>query len=121
MSSVDQVRASLFWSKFNENGKIVELCLLPRCHRNLVLHLKRSNYVAYLFRNAHQLQMNLDSTSLHGWVDNSIVWATEHLPSDVDKPFLRSYEEHEEEDELDTIASESDDHDDMDIFLEDFS
>ena len=64
--------------------------------------------------------MNLDTLSLHGWVDNSIVWAAEHLPSDIDTLFLRSYEEHEEEDELDTIASESDDHDDMDIFLEDF-
>ena len=67
LHSVNEARSLMFWDKYNKEKIFVELCMLPPCFGNLELHLKRSNYVAYVFRHANRLQFNLDQPSLHGW------------------------------------------------------
>ena len=34
MKSVNEVRKSIFWKKYKDDNKIVELCLLPPCYKN---------------------------------------------------------------------------------------
>ena len=45
--SVDELRYKKFESVYHKiQDKIKDLSLLPPCHRSLVLHLKRTNYIA---------------------------------------------------------------------------
>ena len=74
LHSANEARSSIFWDKYNKDKKIVGLCMLLPCFGNLELHLKRSNYVTYIFRHANRLQLNLDQPSLHGWVETSVRW-----------------------------------------------
>ena len=57
--------------------------MFPACDGNIKLQLQRSTYVAYARRHAKKLQLNLDSSSLHGWDENSVPWMDEYFPYDV--------------------------------------
>ena len=61
LRKVNEARSLIFWERYNKEKNIVELCVLPPCFGNLELHLKRSNYVAYIFRYANRLQLDLES------------------------------------------------------------
>ena len=118
---VNEARSSLFWSKYRENNKIIELCLLPPCRKNLDLHLERSNYIAYLYKNSDKLVMDIECPTLHGRGDNgSIKWVEENFPGDITEILLRA-EKSVEEDELDHQSEDVDESDDADICLVDFS
>ena len=130
LHSVNEARSSIFWDKYNKNGKIVDLCMLPPCLGNLSLHLKRSNYVAYIFRHSNNLQLNLEPPSHHGWSDTCVEWMKEHFPSDIHSVLIsenqtkkESEEEvfEDEEEDLDEDGVEVDEEDDRDVELEDFS
>ena len=60
MQLVNDVRKKLFLQKFESGKKITDLSSLPPCQANLKLHIKRSNYVASIFRQAGCLMMDLD-------------------------------------------------------------
>ena len=44
-STVNDVRKSIFWTKFDKEKKVVDLSVLPPCKNNLKYHIIRSNYV----------------------------------------------------------------------------
>ena len=89
LESVNEARSSIFWDKYNKDKKIVELSMLPPCNGNLVLHLKRSNYVAYIFQHANDLHLDLDLPSLHGWGETSVQWMDEYFPLTFTMCWLR--------------------------------
>ena len=116
LGSVNEARSSLFWDKYNKDKKIVDLCMLPPCQKNLRHHIIRSNYVAYMFRHANNLHLNLEASSLHGWSGTSITWTEEHFPSDIHTVLLSANEQEDEEDQFDDL----DDCDDCDVDIEYF-
>ena len=116
LKTVDETRSAIFW----ENNKIIELCLLPPCFRNFKFHLERSNYVAYIFKHADQLIMDLQSSLLHGWHDGKFQWTDEYFPTDITDALLNA-EKSSENDELDDLSGYVDENDDADVCLEDFN
>ena len=97
LHSVNEDRSSIFWDKYSKDKKVVELCMLPPCFGNLELHLKRSNYVAYIFRHANRLQLNLDQPSLHGWSETPFRWMDEYFPNDSHAVLITANEEESED------------------------
>ena len=47
LRSVDKLRYKMFMQKFEKEGKVLDLSLLPPCKANLQLHIMRANYVAF--------------------------------------------------------------------------
>ena len=81
MQSVKDVRKEIFSQKFESEKKITDLTLLPPIQANLKLHIKRSNYVASIFRQADCLMMDLDDPANHGWDERgAVVWSDVMLP-----------------------------------------
>ena len=119
LAKVNEARSSIFWDKYNKDKKIVDLCMLPPCLSNLKLHIVRSNYVAYIFRHASDLQLNLEPASLHGWNGTEVQWAEEYFPSNIQSVLVIANENvEEEESNEDDVAGEGDD---LDVELQDFS
>ena len=50
VKSVDELRYKKFESIYRTKNKIQDLSLLPPCCRSLVLHLKRGNYIARIWK-----------------------------------------------------------------------
>ena len=108
-----------FGTSTTRTKKIVELCMLPPCFGNLELQSKRSNYVAYIFRHANRLQLNLDQSSLHGWSKTAVRWMDEYFPNDIHVVLITANEEEGEDKQEEGDAIEEED--DTDVELEDFS
>ena len=116
LHSVNEARSSIFWDK---DKKVVELCMLPSCFGNLELHLKRSNYGAYIFRHANRLQLNLDQPSLHGCGKTSVRWMDEYFPNDIHAVWITANEEEGKDEQEEGVDIEEED--DADVELENFS
>ena len=122
LEDVNNARSSIFWQRYNKSKKITELCMLPPCHGNLMLHLKRANYVAYIFKHANQLILNLDTPENHGWEGNSTQWMTEYFPSNINDILVDANEvvEEEDDDEEEDESYDIEEEDDADIEVEDY-
>ena len=48
IGSVDELRYRMFMHKFEKEGKVFDLSLLPPCKANLQLHIIRANYGAFI-------------------------------------------------------------------------
>eukprot|EP00794_Sanderia_malayensis_P020850 gene20850-biopygen15376 len=84
LDSVNDARKKIFWERFENKKKIVDLSLLPPCQSSLAKHSRRSNYIAYMWRSAYRPMMNLDTPTNHGWLpDLSIDWIEEPYPEDI--------------------------------------
>ena len=78
-SNVNEVRYKLFQARYDvncNNNSIsvpngVDLCLIPPCRNSLEVHIMRSNYVAYMWRNAHVSYMQLPTPVGNGWLEAS--------------------------------------------------
>ena len=84
LSSVNEARSKIFWDNLKKKKKIVDLALLPPCRASLNLHIKRSNYVARIWRQASIGQMHEESPLHHGWnADFSLQWESRAYPEYV--------------------------------------
>ena len=86
LSSVNDARRELFWERMERNNKITDLSFLSPCKSSLAKHISyiRSNYIAYMWRNAYRPIINLESPTNHGWLpDLKIDWVEEPYPEDV--------------------------------------
>ena len=115
LQSVNEARASIFWDKYNKDKKIVDLCMLPPCKNNLQLHIIRANYVAYIFRNACHLHLDIEAPSLHGWSGTSAQWTDDYFPRDIQAVLLRENEREGEGEEMETDDVVECDDGDIDI------
>ena len=76
-SDVNKLRYMLFETRYDVNAANksfdipngVDLCLLPPCRRSLEVHIMRSNYVAYMWRNAHVPHLQLPTAVGNGWME----------------------------------------------------
>ena len=84
LSSVDDVRRKIFWRNFSRDQKITDLSLLPPCKDSLVRHIKRSNYIAHIWRQASRPMIEQEDPINHGWkADFSVDWIFEPYPEDI--------------------------------------
>ena len=94
--------------------------MLPPCFQTYEFHL---NYVAFMLRNANQLQLNLQSPSQHGWTKCSVTqWMTEYFPRDIEDILSTENgddrnddDEVDEEEEFGNGIGENDDY--LDIYI----
>ena len=84
LQSVNEARSAIFWEKYNKNKTVIELSLLPPCQANLVFHLQRANYVAFLMRST-TLKPNIEHYTKHGWSeDGQAIWSKDYLPDEME-------------------------------------
>ena len=58
-----------------KNGKIIDMALLPSCKSVLLLHMKRANYVAKIWKSSLTCWLESDGITEHGWLpDGSTIW-----------------------------------------------
>lgn len=89
LSSVDDVRRKIFWRNFSRDQKITDLSLLPPCKDSLMRHIERSNYIAYIWRQASRAMIEQEDPSTHGWkADFSVDWIFEPYPEDISELLL---------------------------------
>ena len=66
MKKVGKLRVKLFQTRFNGDGKNIDLISLPPCYSNMRLHIDRACYVAIMFHESRRLMMLLDDPVEHG-------------------------------------------------------
>ena len=114
--NVNQARANIFW-KYFDNGKIADLSLLPPCESTLLLHAKRSDYIARAWRLANRPLQLMDEPKRHGWMDDfTIQWVDKMYPEDV-TDLLIGKEDNNEEEESSSEESLSDSSDGAKVTL----
>ena len=108
--SVDKLRYNKFEAVYCKKSKIQDLSLLPPCLRSLLLHLKRSNYIARIWKLCFQAVIDFQDISNYGWNSGgTIKWTTEEFPDDVVEILTA-----EDEDEIDPIDEPDDSDEDSD-------
>ena len=63
--SVNVVR-SKFFEKYIKGGKVIGMALLPPCNLSLLLHIKRSSFVAKIWRSSLTSWLDADEISENG-------------------------------------------------------
>ena len=82
--NVDQARYELFQKKYEKEGKIIDLILLPPCKSVLLLHTKRTNFVAKIWRCSNNAQLQIPDIGMHGWDANyKIKWLEKEFPDNI--------------------------------------
>ena len=77
----------------------------------------RANYVAYLFRQADQLRMHLESLERRGWdADGKVVWSDTCYPADINELL-----QDEENEESSSFSDDNENEDYMDVEIENIS
>ena len=64
--TVNPGRAEIFTKKQANENKITDLPILPPCESTLLLHIKRANYVAKLWKTCLDLDFTLSNIQIHG-------------------------------------------------------
>ena len=91
MKKVGKLRVKLFQTRFNGDGKNIDLISLPPCYSNMRLHIDRACYVAIMFHESRRLTM-LDDPFEHGWdLNGKVKWSEKCFPDDL-SDLLISYD-----------------------------
>ena len=116
ITSVNELRAKLFWSRTRKNGKVPDLSLLPLCSSSLMKHTARVHYVAKIWRQANIPLQTIGSYVGNGWLpDGSIDWIDRAYPANVESLLLENTSSEPADDiALDDEVDEEDDDDDDD-------
>ena len=89
--NVDQVCFQLFQKKLKREKKIIDLSLLPPCKSVLLLHTKRANCVAKIWRCSNEAQLQVPDFKMHGWDANcKIKWLEKEFPDNIQDLFFDS-------------------------------
>ena len=72
-TSVSKVRFEKFQATYKVQNKIPDLLILPPCKQLLVLHLKRANYIAKLWKSLLIPRIESPDITGHGWKSNGDV------------------------------------------------
>ena len=82
----NRVRANIFEKKYTKSGKVIDMALLPPCQSVLILHSKRANYVARLWKSSLTNWIEPTDISENDWSsDGSTVWVDEIFPREVEE------------------------------------
>ena len=89
IKKVDKLRVKL-WTRFNGDGKNIDLISLPPCYSNLRLHIDRACYVPNMFHESRRLMMLLDDPVEHGWdLNRKVKWSEKYFPDDLSNYLFR--------------------------------
>ena len=84
--SINKVRTELFEKKYMKNDKVIDMALLPPCKSVLLLHMKRANYVAKIWKSSLTSWLESDDITEHGWLpDGSTIWVDDIFPCEVEE------------------------------------
>ena len=84
IKKVDELRVKLFQTRFNGDGKNIDLISLPPCYSNFRLHIDRACYVANMFHESRRLMMLLGDPVEHGWdLNGKVKWSEKCFPDDL--------------------------------------
>ena len=82
--NINEVRFDLFYQKYQNQNKMVDMSTLPPCKWVLFLHVKRANYIASIWKKANVAKSVLPPITDHGWnEDGSLTWTSEIFPKEV--------------------------------------
>ena len=116
-ASVNAVRTKLFERKYAKEDKVINMSLLPPCNSVLILHIKRANCVAKMWKSSLTNWFDPDDISENGWLpDDLTYWVDDIFPRNVeeilcDPSFIN--DDFDEFDEQDQLSEDSDkDYDD---------
>ena len=110
---INKVRYTIFKNVYEKKGKIQDLSFLPPCRQSLLLHCRRSNYIAIVWRSCFDAEIDFDNISNHGWSnDAEIVWMDTAFPEQIET--ILADENEDSEDELDFPAVDADESSDSD-------
>ena len=85
ITSVNQLRSNLFWTRLRKNDRVPDLCTLPPCSSTLRKHTTRAHYVTKMWRCAGTPIQSLDRYDNNGWLpDGSIDWIDEVFPANIE-------------------------------------
>ena len=66
-TNVDEARNFMFWNRLKKRKKVIGLSMLPPCKKSLLLHIKLSNYISGIWRQASVAEMDIqDPKSMVG-------------------------------------------------------
>jgi len=83
--SIDKVRLRMFEKKTSGQHKVPDLSTFPPCQRVLNNHCKRSNTIAYIWKNSLTAQIEYPDLELNEWQhDGSIDWVDEYFPDEIE-------------------------------------
>ena len=84
--SVNVVRSKFFEKKYIKGGKEIDMAQLPPCNLSLLLHIKRSNFVAKIWRSSLTSSLDADEISENGWLpDESTYWVDDVFPWEIEE------------------------------------
>ena len=113
---VNELCSEIFWRTLKTKKRIINLTLLPPCRMSLHLHIRRSNYIARIWRQTETDMMELENPKDHGWNDDfSLQWPEDVFPTDVmrqldDEITEESDYDTDSDDEVDQDEDEDDDY-----------
>ena len=85
-SDVNALRNEILWKTIKNKKQIINLFHLPPCRSSLILHARRNNYIANIWRQADQKILVYESPQQHGRnEDYSLEWVDEIFPNDIAK------------------------------------
>jgi len=88
--SVNACRFEMFRRKYTKENKAIDLSLLPPCSSSLILHLKRSNFVAAMWKRTPSPILELPNITDHGWnIDGTIEWITQSFPDSIEELLIQ--------------------------------
>ncbi|KAG1714852.1 putative ATP-dependent RNA helicase DDX43 [Nymphon striatum] len=108
---VNVVRSKLFDKKFTKGGKVIDMALLPPCSLSLVLHIKRANYVAKIWRSSLTSWLDAEEITESGWLaDGEAYWVDDIFPLEIEEILCdQAYNADDDFDEEDEQSSSDDD------------
>ena len=84
--TINKVRFDLFYQKYQNQNKIVDILTLRPCKRVLFLHVKCTNYIASIWKKANVAKPVLPPITDDGWnEDGSLTWTFEIFPEEVEE------------------------------------
>ena len=94
---VNEVQAKLFEKKYEKQGKVIDISLLPPCQSVLKFHADRANFVSKMFKSSFAPQLQIPDIITHGWYDDgSIRWLHKEFPENIEELLIHSdYDEEE--------------------------
>ena len=108
---INKVRYTIFKNVYEKKGKIQDLSLLLPCRQSLLLHCRRSNFIARAI--VLDAEIDFDDISNHGWSnDAEIVWMDTAFPEQIET--ILADENEDSEDELDFPDVDADESSDSD-------
>ena len=113
IKSVDDTRFEMFIKKHSNQNKIIDLCVLPPCYSSLILHMRRANFEAAMWKRSDQSIIEFPEILDHGWnIDGSIDWIVEALPDDFTEMVFEDDNENDiYESDIDSDIEDFDDDD----------